>query len=597
MREDIIENLEQFQSNDPLRGTLRGAAQAKRQHLNRQIFKNLRLRDGAEKMLQATNQQPGTCSLNNKKVQDTLRLEISFYDSRLEVLYNELANLKSAFDIYQSAKRTGFPMIAISLKDTVDIEWREVIEDFIESHYHENPEQFRDEIERLVEMRQVMQTPERNEKGVKMLYEYYNQLTLLEKRLFSGQSFAGIQFVWFDSLTAHQTPSTSLAYEKACVLFNIGVLWTQIAAKKEFTTEMKSAQEAIIALQKAVGIFSYLKQSVKSKLSKDLSPEVLDVLVDIFKVQAHECTLNWDMRESDKEDVECYNILAREAAQLSGRYEALKDSMTETASIPPSWCTLAEVKSLHFKAIAHYYAALILLQNYDPDFTDCDHDVAGSEKRLSTLVEVNKIASWLMNEDCRTDKAKSHLKKAMVTESKATQIAKNDRFIARIKSIDKVLNGFSSQVKNKLSSIDISGDLEFIESADDINCSTDKKDRAIQPEFKKYEVEDILAALGPLNVFNAKISYHPPKTVTLNRDEHGGLGISIRGNAPTVICKISPRRQHVGVQVGDIIAAIGDHNTKCLNHKTVSKLIQESGQSVTLTLLSAVSPSVVLHAL
>ena len=39
--------------------------------------------------------------MNNKKVQDTLRLEISFYDSRLEVLYSELANLKSAFDIYQ----------------------------------------------------------------------------------------------------------------------------------------------------------------------------------------------------------------------------------------------------------------------------------------------------------------------------------------------------------------------------------------------------------------------------------------------------------------------------------------------------------------
>lgn len=92
-------------------------------------------------------------------------------------------------------------------------------------------------------------------------------------------------------------------------------------------------------------------------------------------MQAHECSLNWDMRESDKEDVERYNILAREAAQvsenknltfnyvantklsiiailhlrciflfkLSAKYEALKDSMSEAASIPPSWCTLAEV--------------------------------------------------------------------------------------------------------------------------------------------------------------------------------------------------------------------------------------------------------------
>ena len=78
----------------------------------------------------------------------------------------------------------------------------------------------------------MMQTPERSENGVKLLYEYYNQLTLLEKRMFTNQSFAGIQFTWFDALTAHQTSNKSLAYEKASVLFNIGVLWTQIAAKK-----------------------------------------------------------------------------------------------------------------------------------------------------------------------------------------------------------------------------------------------------------------------------------------------------------------------------------------------------------------------------
>ena len=55
--------------------------------------------------------------------------------------------------------------------------------------------------------------------------------------------------------------------------------------------------------------------------------------------------------------------------------------------------------------------------------------------------------------------------------------------------------------------------------------------------------------------------------------------------------------QHVGVQAGDVITAIGDRKVRCLNHKQVSRLIQESGQSVTLTLLSAVSPSTILHVL
>lgn len=77
------------------------------------------------------------------------------------------------------------------------------------------------------------------------------------------------------------------------------------------------------------------------------------------------------MQEPEKEDVQSYNILAREAAQvcnketpqrsggvkwkvmffhhnfqLSGRYEALTKSMSEVASIPPSWSILAEVNKI-----------------------------------------------------------------------------------------------------------------------------------------------------------------------------------------------------------------------------------------------------------
>ena len=47
-----------------------------------------------------------------------------------------------------------------------------------------------------------------------------------------------------------------------------------------------------------LGIFSYLKQSVKSKLSKDLSSEVLEVLVDIFKVKI--CTISGYLLKTEK---------------------------------------------------------------------------------------------------------------------------------------------------------------------------------------------------------------------------------------------------------------------------------------------------------
>ena len=75
----------------------------------------------------------------------------------------------------------------------------------------------------------------------------------------------------------------------------------------------------------------------------------------------------------------------------------------------------------------------------DPDFTECDNDASASEqKRISTLVELNKIATWLMNEDGRTDKAKGHLKKAIMIEKQAADVASNDLFITRLECIQKV---------------------------------------------------------------------------------------------------------------------------------------------------------------
>ena len=174
-----------------------------------------------------------------------------------------------------------------------------------------------------------------------------------------------------------------------------------------------------------LGIFTYLKGRVRENFSKDLTPEVLEVLVDIFKVRKvsiiiksltflnytfsvnarwptlihanspicnqsssgnhigfiHDCrckpmnvvwtgtcaslikkmlnaTIYWREklhRWAKKEIQHLITLIIQSCPKLqnhlrcifflklSGRYEALKDSMSEAASIPPSWCTLAEV--------------------------------------------------------------------------------------------------------------------------------------------------------------------------------------------------------------------------------------------------------------
>ena len=66
--------------------------------------------------------------------------------------------------------------------------------------------------------------------------------------------------------------------------------------------------------------------------------------------------------------------------------------------------------------------------------------------------------------------------------------------------------------------------------------------------FVDYNVHFFFFLQGPLSVFNSKIKFNTPKQVTLNRDVQDGFGISIRGYAPTIICKISSRREVCTVQ-------------------------------------------------
>lgn len=56
------------------------------------------------------------------------------------------------------------------------------------------------------------------------------------------------------------------------------------------------------------------------------------------------------------------------------------------------------------------------------------------------MIELNKIATWLMNEDSRTNEAKSHMKKALMIEETATEITKNDRFINKLSCVHKVIS-------------------------------------------------------------------------------------------------------------------------------------------------------------
>ncbi len=115
---------------------------------------------------------------------------------------------------------------------------------------------------------------------------YFDQLNSLERKIPSHE--VQVAFKWKDafdrgSLFGGRISLTvsSLAYEKACVLFNLGAISSIIAADQNVDSE-DGMQKALKRLQLASGVFSQLKTSVVGLIqtdpTPDLEPDTLSVL-------------------------------------------------------------------------------------------------------------------------------------------------------------------------------------------------------------------------------------------------------------------------------------------------------------------------------
>lgn len=148
-----------------------------------------------------------------------------------------------------------------------------------------------------------MRTPLRDNSGIALLFRYYNQLYFVERRFFSSDRSLGIYFEWFDSLTGKLNKSwlfsisfsdfiflgvpscqRTVAFEKACVLFNMGAVYTQIGAKQD-RSSAKGLDAAVDSFLRAAGTFRYIHENFTNAPSMDLGPEMLEMFVQLMLVR------------------------------------------------------------------------------------------------------------------------------------------------------------------------------------------------------------------------------------------------------------------------------------------------------------------------
>lgn len=76
----------------------------------------------------------------------------------------------------------------------------------------------------------------------------------------------------------------TVAFEKACVLFNIGAIYTQIGTKQDRCTA-KGLDSAVDSFLRAAGTFKYIHENFTNAPSMDLGPEMLEMLVQLMLVR------------------------------------------------------------------------------------------------------------------------------------------------------------------------------------------------------------------------------------------------------------------------------------------------------------------------
>jgi len=568
--------------SDPRVATCRGKLQSRRSKLNQEINKELRLRAGAENLFKATT---------NRKLRETVALELSFVNSNLQLLKEQLAELNSSVEIYQSDSTDSvMPMIPLGLKETKEIDFREPFKDFILEHYSEDANQYEDAISDFMDTRQAMRTPLRDNTGIALLFRYYNQLYFVERRFFPPDRSLGIYFEWFDSLTGVPSCQRTVAFEKACVLFNMGAVYTQIGAKQDRTTA-KGLDAAVDSFLRAAGTFRYIHENFTNAPSMDLGPEMLEMLIQLMLAQARECLLEkLELQSEENRSIDVCFDLAQEAAQLSDCYSQVYDLVTQAEVrdyVPYSWVALIQVKREYFMGMAHFHVASGVL---NPDA----EQMSAATKEVLQFLHADGCPTQL---DIRMPKdelerrllGRAHLREALVLQEEAQRLHRMCRELKGKHALISVLRTAHRLALQSYTSYEVEDDFRDLLDPPQIQPATKFQLSLTPPDFSQYRVTDLFKSLGPIAIFSAKRHWTAPRLVQLHRGRTtDGFGFSVRGDAPVIIAAVEQKSlsDFGGVKEGDFIVAIGDKDVKWASHDEVVALIKRAEDALSLKLVT-----------
>ncbi|KAG9018027.1 bck1-like resistance to osmotic shock [Tulasnella sp. 427] len=244
------------------------------------------------------------------------------------------------------------PTISIPRKKTDDVDWTGPIRTVIAQSYGESPDNYAAEYAALQRCRQdAVKGAGSDITARDLLYKYFGQLELLELRF----SEIRVPFPWHDAFTSKVTTQTSLAFEKASIIFQIASTHSSIAISQN-RSDPEGLKRAFNYFKTSAGMLTYINDNFLHAPSTDLSKEVIKFLTNIMLAQATEVFFE-KLIDEKKSAVMVSKVAAQTAYLYTGLTEEVKEFMGR-GIFDRSWVTLIQIKAKYFTALSHYHRSI-----------------------------------------------------------------------------------------------------------------------------------------------------------------------------------------------------------------------------------------------
>jgi programmed cell death 6-interacting protein len=253
-------------------------------------------------------------------------------------------------------------MLGIELRKTKPNSVSAAIKQYISITYDEDPTAYTEDLNQFEKLRNDIINLPICSNSVDLLYKYYGQLIYLCAKFPLEDNKITCVFSWTPSFgkDKRHVNISSVEYEKACVLFNVGAMYSIIGTKENLENP-EDIKNACIYFQRAAGIFSYLKDelhgSLKCPVPPDMLPNSLDFLIKLMLAQAQECF--WKKAVLSKMKNNTIAKLAKASSQLYA--EAYKAGSNNNL-IPQEWIAYTLSKTYYLDAACLVRYAMV---NYD----------------------------------------------------------------------------------------------------------------------------------------------------------------------------------------------------------------------------------------